>query len=183
LDQSSGIAVDSLREIPRPRLAYIGPASDRLDLPLIEGLLRKHPEWQLITFGGDRCVSLPNAHVLPWINWREIPAIIRSCDVGFMPYECATQKNLHCVPLKLFDYFAAGLPVVSTPISYVQAMNGLVYVGDSSSSLALAVRQALAEPPDSPSKERRKQIAQAHSIEVIAPDLGRIAGLDPRTSC
>jgi glycosyltransferase involved in cell wall biosynthesis len=178
LDQSPGIAMDSLREIPRPRLAYIGPASNRLDLSLIDELLRKHPEWQLITFGGDRCVSLPNVHVLPWINWQEIPAIVRSCDVGFMPYERTTQKNLQCVPLKLFDYLAAGLPVVSTPISYVQAMNGLVYVGDSASSLAIAVQQALAEPPNSPAKERRKQIAQAHSIEANAAELGRIVGLN-----
>jgi glycosyltransferase involved in cell wall biosynthesis len=175
---SSDIARDLLHTIPHPRLAYLGPASNRLDLPLTKELLREHPEWQLITFGGDRCVSLPNVHALPWINWQEIPAIVRSCDVGFMPYERTTQKNLQCVPLKLFDYFAAGLPVVSTPISYVQVMNGLVYVGDSASSLAIAVRQALAEPPNSLAKERRKQIAQAHSIEVISAELGRIAGLD-----
>lgn len=178
----SGITKDLLQSIPHPRLAYVGPASDRLDLPLIDAVLRGHPEWQLITFGGDRCASLPNVHVLPWLNWQEIPTIVRSCDIGFMPYERTTQKNLQCVPLKLFDYFAAGLPVVSTPISYVQAMNGLVYVADSASSLAIAVRQALAEPPNSAVKERRKQIAQAHSIEAIAPDLVRIAGLNSGVS-
>lgn len=178
MSPSSGIAKDLLGAIPHPRLSYLGPASNRLDLPLIDELLRGHPEWQMITFGGERSISLPNVHVLPWINWQEIPAVVRSCDVGFMPYERTTQKNLQCVPLKLFDYFAAGLPVVSTPISYVQAMNGLVYVGDSPSSLAMAVRQALAELPNSAVKERRKQIAQAHSIEANAPELGRIAGLD-----
>jgi len=182
LNTSSSVSRDSLRAIPRPRLAYIGPASNRLDLPLIDELLRKHPEWQLITFGGDRCLSLPNVHVLPWINWQDIPAIVRSCDVGFMPYERTTQKNLQCVPLKLFDYLAADLPMMSTPISYVQAMNGIVYVGDSASSLASAVLQALAEPQDSPAKERRKQIAQAHSIEANAAELGRIAGLDSSAS-
>lgn len=181
-DRNSGFPKDFLHAIPHPRLAYIGPATNRLDLPLIEELMREHPEWQLITFGDDRCGSLPNIHVLPWFHWQEIPAIVRSCDVGFMPYELTTQKNLQCVPLKLFDYFAAGLPVISTPISYVQAMEGLVYVGDSASSLAIAVRQALAEPPDSSAKERRKQIAQAHSIEVIAAELGRIAGLDSSAS-
>lgn len=173
-------AEDFLHPIPHPRLAYVGPASDRLDLPLIEDLFRENPEWHLITFGGDRCVSLPNVHVLPWAHWRDIPAIVHLCDVGFMPYECTTKKNFHCVPLKLFDYFSAGLPVVSTPIAYVQAMDDLVYVGDSVPSLVLAVQQALSELPDSPTKERRKQIAQVHSIEANADDLARIAGLSLR---
>jgi glycosyltransferase involved in cell wall biosynthesis len=175
---SSQKAIDFLLPIPHPRLAYVGPASDRLDLPLIEALLREHPQWQMITFGGNRCVSLPNVHVLPWANWQEIPDIVGCIDVGFMPYECTTQKNLQCVPLKLFDYFAAGLPVVSTPISYVQTMNGLVYIGDSPASLTVAIRQALAEPRDNPARQRRKQMAQAHSIVRIATDLGRAAGLD-----
>jgi glycosyltransferase involved in cell wall biosynthesis len=179
---SASEKTDFLHPIPRPRLTYLGAAANRLDLPLIETLLREYPEWNMITLGGDRCLSLPNVHVLPWANWQDIPDIVASSDVGFMPYERSTQKNLQCVPLKLFDYFAAGLPVVSTSISYVRTMSGLVYVGDSPAALSGAISHALAEPRNSPARERRRQIAHEHSISNLAAKLAHAAGLDLDTT-
>jgi glycosyltransferase involved in cell wall biosynthesis len=182
--RGKAIVQEMTERIPRPWLAYVGAASDRLDLPLIEGLLRARPGWQLIVFGGERPLTLPNVHVMPWISWRDVPTIVESSDIGFMPYERVTQKNRECVPLKLFDYFAVGLPVVATPISYLQDMDRLVYIGDSVASLSTAVERALAEPPGSPVKEKRKEIAYAHSVETRAPEISRAAGLesDARTS-
>jgi glycosyltransferase involved in cell wall biosynthesis len=176
---AEGVPVlDLLDRIPHPRLVYLGPPADRLDSPLIEALLRAHPEYQLITFGGDPFLPLPNSHMLPWIDWRHLPAVVQRCDVGFMPYERRTPKNLNCVPLKLFDYFCAGLPVVSTPISYLDGMRGLVYVGDSVDSLSIAIDQALAEPTNSPVIGQRKQLARAHSIQANAVDIARAIGLE-----
>ena len=178
---SSPDTADFLQAIPHPRLTYLGPASNRLDLLMIEPLLREHPDWQMITFGREPCLSLPNVHVLPWADWQNIPSIVASSDIGFMPYECLTQKNLQCVPLKLFDYFAAGLPVVSTPITYVRTMSDLVYIGDSRAALGVAISRALAEPKDSPLRERREQIARKHAISTLACELAELAGLNLHT--
>jgi hypothetical protein len=72
------------------------------------------------------------------------------------------------VPLKLFDYFSRGLPVVSTPIACLQEYKHLVYLGGTAKELADATLCALREPGDSPKKESRRAIARRHSITNIS---------------
>jgi hypothetical protein len=157
-----------LVNIPRPRLGYLGSVSGRVSTQLLGEILSQCPELQFISVGKNKVLPLANEHVIPWQDQSEISDIAGELDVGFMPYDCADPKNLHCVPLKLFDYFAQGIPVVSTPIVYVQEYADLVYLGTTAAELARAVSDALAEPPDSPKKARRKEIAKNHSIEGLS---------------
>jgi hypothetical protein len=83
-----------------------------------------------------------------------------------MPYDCSGKKNLHCSPLKLYDYFLAGLPVVSTPILEISKFKDLVYVGSSAKELSAAVGRALREPSDSSKRSLRTEVARAHSTEA-----------------
>jgi hypothetical protein len=85
-----------------------------------------------------------------------------------MPYDCANPYNLHCVPLKLFDYFALGMPVASTPIVAIQEYGGLVYAGGTANELADAISLALRESDDSPKKAKRVAVAREHSVENVS---------------
>ena len=170
-----------LSAIPRPRLAYLGPAHKRLNVPMLETLLRAHPQWHFITFGGVRCSALPNVHCVGWRNWQDIPSVAAAVDVGLMPYDLDT-RNLHCVPLKLFDFFAAGTPVVSTPILYVRHCEELVYVGETAQQIEQAIQAALDEPPNSVKRERRKGIASDHSVIKLTEKLREILPLYGGTS-
>jgi len=123
-------------------------------------------------------VPLPNAHALPWQSRHESARYAAGFDVGFMPYNCYDEEKLHCLPLKLFEYFALGLPVVATPILELGRYQDLVYLGDTASELADAVELALREPQDSPKKARRMEIAKGHTIEILADILGKILPLN-----
>ena len=61
-----------------------------------------------------------------------------------MPYDISIPKNLHCVPLKFFDYLEFGLPIASVPLVYVRDYPDLVYTGGTAGELAMAVQKALA---------------------------------------
>jgi len=161
----------ALAQIPRPRLGYLGDLSGRGSIDLLGEILLQHPEWQFISFGAKKWLPLSNEHVIPWQAQSELPGVLRGLDVGFMPYDCGSLKNLHCVPLKLFDYFARGIPVVSTPISFVREYVELVYLGNTAQELARAIFAALAEPPDSPKKARRMAVAKKHSIESLSQSI------------
>ncbi len=164
--------------IPHPRLGYLGPALTRINKPVVMELLRQHPEWHFASVDREKFLPLPNAHVLPWQSNRNLAEYAAAFDVGFMPYDCYDADKLHCLPLKLFDYFALGLPVVATPIVELWDLGDLVYLGDTAAELAQCVERALQEPPDGPKRKRRMEIAGNHSIENLADALKRVLPLD-----
>jgi hypothetical protein len=119
-------------------------------------------------------LNLPNAWDIKWTNPATLAAQVRSFDLGIMPYDCFDDRNLHCAPLKLFDYFMAGVPVVSTPIISLWEYQDLVYLGDTSEELSRAVVFALEEPQSSPKRKRRIEVAMAHSTAVLGQRLEAI---------
>ncbi|HEV2289470.1 MAG TPA: glycosyltransferase [Candidatus Acidoferrales bacterium] len=157
--------------IQRPRLCYLGPVTNRLNLGVLEGLLKTRPDWHLVHFGEAKCLPLPNVHAIAWRSPEHLQNLLADSDVGFMPYDCFSEKNFHCVPLKLFDYFSAGLPVVSTSIVNLREFSDAIYFGDDVDQLAHAIQSALDEPVDSPRRGKRIRIAQEHSIESLSSAL------------
>ena len=167
-----------LAGIPRPRLGYLGLVRWRLNKPILTSLLRAHPEWHFVSIGTEKEVALPNAHVMPWASPDELWSYVRGTDVGLMPYDSYLNFNLHCIPLKLFEYFALGIPVVSTPLINLWEYKDLIYFGDTADELAQAVAAALNEPVDSPKGAMRMEIAREHSIENLATMLHRCLPLE-----
>jgi hypothetical protein len=157
-----------LAAIPRPRLGYLGSVQKRLNLPILFSLLRAHPEWHFISADSQKAVPLPNAHAIPWVPFDELSLSIRGLDVAFLPYNCGDDYQLHCVPLKVFDCFALGIPVVSTPLINLWEYKDLIYFGETAQELGAAMEKALNESPDSPKRSARIEIARKHSIENLA---------------
>lgn len=163
-----------LSSIPRPRLGYLGNLTGRASVPLLREVLSKHPQWHFLSFETKKWLPLQNEHVLPWRAQGDLAAVLQAIDVGFMPYDCLDPKNFHCVPLKLFDYFSCGMPVVSTPIAYVSEYRDLVYTGGTGGEVAAAISAALAEPLDSPKRAKREALAAEHSLENQARTLAAL---------
>jgi len=167
----------ALSIIPRPRLAYLGPPYTRLNLPVLWSVLRSHPEWNFVSVGGRKAAPLANAHTLPWVRAEARASYLRNIDVGFLPYNCHNKSERHCVPLKLFDCFAFGIPVVATPLIHLWEYRDLVYFGDTAGELTSAVEQALREPRDSAKRFARIEVARRHSLENLAAELTELLPL------
>jgi hypothetical protein len=163
-----------LAKVLRPRLGYLGPLYGRVNLPLLEGVLRKNPDWQFVCFGGAHALKVENAHDMGWLQPSQLPAYVASFDVGIMPYDCFDERNLHCTPLKLFDYFLAGIPVVSTPVIPLWEYSDLIYFGDTAAEISCAIRDALDEPSTSPKRKQRFDLARAHSTEMLGQILEEV---------
>jgi hypothetical protein len=168
----------ALYEIPKPRLGYLGKVNNRVHTALVSSLLRSHPEWHFLCVGAKEALGLPNAHSLPWVRFEDMAQLIANLDVGFMPYNCHDEEALHCVPLKMFDHFAFGIPVVSTPVVHLWEYKDLVYLGDSAEELAVGIKAALSEPPDSPKRAARIAIAREHSLKNLAAKLRQCLPLE-----
>lgn len=169
----------ALAGIPKPRLGYLGPPNGRLNAPVLSSLLRSHPEWHFVSVGSTRTPPLPNTHALPW-EPGGAAQYAQNFDVGFMPYNCDDEQALNCVPLKMFEYFAFGIPVVSTPVIHLWEYKNLIYFGDTAEELASAVKDALSEPANSPKRAARIEIARSHSLESLATVLQECLPLDEK---
>jgi glycosyltransferase involved in cell wall biosynthesis len=68
-----------------------------------------------------------------------MPGLIVGWDVGLIPYR-VTEETRHASPLKLYEYLAAGLPVVTADVPAVRPFAGLVeIVEDPRKELALSL--------------------------------------------
>jgi glycosyltransferase involved in cell wall biosynthesis len=106
--------------IPHPRLGFFGLIRDWVDLDLLAEVARKRPDWHLVLIG-DSTIDLapyqclPNMHFLGRKPYAELPAYCKEFDVGLVPFKINELTNA-VNPIKLREYLAAGLPVVSSPL-------------------------------------------------------------------
>ncbi len=167
----------AFHSIPHPRLTYLGAPQSRLMLPVLREILAARPQWHFVHFGAPDTLNSPNAHAMPWMSKADLSRVLAATDVAFMPYDCANEQSLNCVPLKLLDHFELGTPVVSTPIISTRELRDVVYLGKNAAELTSAIESALAETSDSPKRARRKEIAREHSLENIAAFLKKVLPL------
>ncbi|HVB34272.1 MAG TPA: hypothetical protein VNJ52_07890 [Patescibacteria group bacterium] len=173
-----------LEAVPRPRLGYTGSfAGEFLNTRVLRELFERRRQWHLVSFqwrpeqyGLTPALPLPNAHVLPWQGPEGLARCVAAFDIGLMAYDCSNVVLLNTAPMKLWDYFALGVPVVATPLIDLWEYEGLVYFGETAKELERAVEAALAEPKDSPLREKRKQEAEKHSMEAFGRALEAILG-------
>ena len=125
-----------------------------------------------------RLRSLSNVHYLGPKPAEALPAYIKHCDAGLMNY----RRGLHTEagsPLKLYEYAAAGLPIVAArtqALSGDPSLSGLVHLVDTPEEAVATVEMVLRVGRDPQSIERRKAFAHANSWQERArrvPQRGR----------
>jgi glycosyltransferase involved in cell wall biosynthesis len=88
--------------------------------------------------------SRPNVH---WLGHKppvELPRYLFAFDVGLVAYK-DTPFDRARDPLKLYQYLAAGKPVVSTPLTAFDKTPRGVYIANNGQEFCTKVRTALAE--------------------------------------
>ena len=112
--------------IPHPRLGFFGLIRDWVDLDLLAEVARRQPDWHIVMIGdADSNVNLAryrairNIHFLGRRPYEDLPAYCRQFDVGLIPFKI-NELTKAVNPIKLREYLAADLPVVSTPLPAVK---------------------------------------------------------------
>ena len=152
-----------LEEIPQPRLIYAGLGVDRLNSEIYQSIPSRFPSCSFISFGGTELQRQKNLFEIPSVSKQEMLYIISQCQVGFMPYQISDPHNLHCVPLKLFDYFSAGLPVVSSKLLNISQYKDLLFLCETFEEFECAIQKSLCEEISSEAREKRKAVYSFHS--------------------
>jgi glycosyltransferase involved in cell wall biosynthesis len=141
---------EELSSIPRPRAGFFGLLQHWFDVALLAEVARRTPQMSFVLIGDvqtdvTRLAALPNVHLLGRKPYADLPAYCRGFDVGLIPFvRSSMTENVN--PIKLREYLAAGLPVVSTALPEVAAltedMGDAIRLADDAESFGAAIRAA-----------------------------------------
>jgi glycosyltransferase involved in cell wall biosynthesis len=153
---------EDIAKLPRPIIGIFGLMADWVDQEAIIATAKAHPEGSVVVIGKvapDCDVSgmkaVPNIHFLGRKPYASLPGYCRAFDVALMPFK-VNELTLNANPLKVREYLAAGLPVVSTDIPEVRKV-GLCKLATSTEDFVRKVDECLAEG-GGPTRERAERI-------------------------
>lgn len=139
-----------LREVPHPRIGFFGGFDDYIiDFDLLEQLARVIPHAQLVLIGDATCSmarleAYPNVHWLGFRPYDDIPRYGSHFDVAIMPW-LQNDWIRRCNPIKLKEYLALGLPIVSTDFPEVRYYDSLVRIASDTSEFVRLVEKSLSD--------------------------------------
>lgn len=134
-----------------PRLGFYGVIDERMDLDLLAALAEARPDWSLIMVGPVVKIDpadLPQRANIAWLGGKtydELPLIAANWDVALMPF-AINESTRFISPTKTPEYLAAGLPVVSSPITDVVRHYGAldaVEIADTADAFIAACERAV----------------------------------------
>ena len=151
--RKSGPIPEELLIIPEPRLVYVGALSDyKIDFQLIYESAIKKNKWQWVFIGEERegqinslvskMRTLPNCHFLGYKAYKDLPEYLRGMQVGLLP-SLLNEYTKSMFPMKYYEYLAAGLPVVSTPLEFTKGIDKGILVGKDVDSFCRAIEEQI----------------------------------------
>jgi glycosyltransferase involved in cell wall biosynthesis len=174
-------AVESL---PHPRLVFQGAiVATKLDVQLIADVAKLRPEWSIVLVGprgaGDPTGDLspldeaPNIHMIGPRPADDLPQVLRGADIGLIPY-AINDLTRSVFPMKVYEYLAAGLPVLATPLPALEGVDAIETVRSAKELVAVVEREL---PVDSPDRRRaRSRDAAGNSWEARIEEIERALG-------
>jgi glycosyltransferase involved in cell wall biosynthesis len=176
---------EDLSRIPSPRIGFIGSLQPSIDFQLVAALAERRPQWQFVFVGGRsprlddeytrigvaRCEAMSNVHFLGIKHRDAVPAYMLNMDVNTMFWRVGHGMWAELsYPLKLQEYLACGLPIVTADIQAVKPFDDQLAIASGVEGWELAIRDAL-EGRSPGTTEGRRSIAARNGWDARAEQL------------
>ncbi|MFQ5429088.1 MAG: glycosyltransferase [Phycisphaerae bacterium] len=163
-----------------PVLGFWGLLQDWLDVELLAAVARARADWSLVLIGEaatdvSSLRKLSNVHLLGRRSYASLPGYARRFDVGLIPFR-VNELTRAVNPIKLREYLAAGLPVVSTPLPEVEGYRAWVRVADGAGAFVAACERAMAASDAASAARRMAAMRRETWPEKVAEVSERLQG-------
>jgi len=158
----------------RPQVGFIGAIQEhKVDTQLVIDMAHLRPGWDFVLAGPVGLgLQQSGMHDVLWpVNVRfpgliarsDLPGVLEGFDVGLIPY-CINDYTRSVFPMKVFEYLAAGLGVVSTPLPSIVGEVEHIEFADSATTMVTALERVMnADLSSADARRARAEYASAHS--------------------
>lgn len=161
-----------------PTVGYMGALDHWFDVEALALAAARHPEWRFVLIGRVEHPGVltlqrfSNVQFLGEIPHSRLAAHASTFRIGLIPF-LRNELTLATNPIKLYEYFSMGLPVVSTNLPEVARYQDLVYLADTATFTA-RMEDAMSETGTA-LRTRRQAIATQESWTARARALAGVA--------
>lgn len=152
----------------RPVIGYIGATCGKwFDAELLFASIERFPEYDFCVVGpvtGDfavRCEKYPNVTLLGFVPHRDLPLLLRSFDAAVIPFLSNAISDV-VNPLKLYEYAAAGLPIIAAGVKELMHYSDIVALADTREAFFAGIRHAV-EQTDCSRRDRLRSFARQNT--------------------
>jgi glycosyltransferase involved in cell wall biosynthesis len=159
-----GVLPEDLANIPEPRIGFFGLIHEWVDTDLIGRLADVLP-YSFVVIGSAKTdladlKRRANVFVLGRKPYAELPQYSRGFHAAIVPFRM-TDLTMSVNPIKLREYAAAGLPVVSSPLPEVRKCGDIAVCADTFDEWVDALREAVDRGAD-PTARQAQSVRVAH---------------------
>ena len=155
--------------------AYVGALDSWFDVEALRTAASRNPQCRFILAGHveyspiQSLRSIRNVELIGEIPYATVPRLLGEVRAGLIPF-VVTPLTLMTNPIKLYEYFSVGLPVVTAPLPEAMSMGDLVYIAHTPDEFAEQVTHALQEN-DPERRLRRQEIAARENWAARAHEI------------
>jgi glycosyltransferase involved in cell wall biosynthesis len=159
---------------PSPRIGFVGAVSSyKVDFLLLRQLAEANPQWSFVMIGslgeGDPhsdsalLKGVANIHLLGPRSYGVLPAYMAAFDVALIPAPINNYTRA-MFPMKFFEYLAAGVPVVATPLPALEEFSSFYLKAATPAQFTAAIASIL-EGRSGLNPELSDQLARAYGYK------------------
>lgn len=165
--------IDGISKGNTPIIGYVGKIQDRFDFELLKKVAELNPNLQFNIYGpllsgrekaNEIEKSKKNVSFMREVAYDKLPRIINTFSVGIIPHtinEFTASMN----PLKLYEYLACGVPVVSTGVNGTEKISEDIFIGNNISEFDKGIKKYCSSNALVNSDEVRKSLPSYVSWE------------------
>ncbi|GHT15283.1 glycosyl transferase [Planctomycetales bacterium] len=172
---NSTVKIDQLESLPKPVVGFYGTIDTWVDIGAIAELAKRFPKCSFVVIGHSNVPltifdGVKNIHCTGRVPYSELPQYARYFDVGLIPF-VVNDLTLAVNPLKLMEYFALGLPVISTKLPDIADVPGPLYFADTHEEFGNQLARLLDNRDLQKVKAEAQDVAKQNSWSARAEEL------------
>lgn len=163
--RSNQLAPPDLPEFKRAVIGYMGAVASWCDLELLDELAQVFSDCNVMIIGPLYNVrNIPLRSNIHWLGYKAYEELIYYAgyfDVGVIPFK-QSDMTAAVNPIKMWEYMAMGIPVVTTALPEIQKYSEEIYYSSGHQDFIKNVKRALKQE-NWEKCERRMNLAQENS--------------------